>query len=134
MQQYVWEALQDETLLILIACAIVSLVVGLTTEVYRQPVVLPQHYLVAFTLSMPLSKEEDANYMLSITGLKATYCGDCATTRAITDGALDASQDPKSGWYDGAGIAFAVICVVLVACKWYFSLSLPVNVQNRTKS
>ncbi|BBN09745.1 hypothetical protein MPTK1_4g22320 [Marchantia polymorpha subsp. ruderalis] len=53
--QYVWEALQDETLLILIACAIVSLVVGLTTE------------------------------------------------------------DPKSGWYDGAGIAFAVICVVLVA-------------------
>ncbi|KAL3690214.1 hypothetical protein R1sor_016523 [Riccia sorocarpa] len=50
-----WETLQDETLLILIACAIVSLVVGLTTE------------------------------------------------------------DPKSGWYDGAGIGFAVICVVLVA-------------------
>ena len=30
-----WEALQDETLLVLICCAVVSLIVGLTTEVWR---------------------------------------------------------------------------------------------------
>ena len=32
-QEYLWEACQDETLLILVVCAIVSLVVGLTTQV-----------------------------------------------------------------------------------------------------
>ncbi|CAM6129429.1 unnamed protein product [Calypogeia fissa] len=53
--EFLWEACQDETLLILVVCAIISLVVGLTTE------------------------------------------------------------DPKTGWYDGAGIGFAVILVVMVA-------------------
>lgn len=62
--EFVWEACQDETLLILAVCAIVSLVVGLTTE------------------------------------------------------------DPKKGWYDGAGIGFAVILVVMVACKEHILLSL----------
>ncbi|KAG0585877.1 hypothetical protein KC19_2G046200 [Ceratodon purpureus] len=52
---YVWEALQDETLLILICCAIVSLVVGMTTE------------------------------------------------------------GVSIGWYDGGGISFAVVLVIMVA-------------------
>ncbi|CAK9233339.1 unnamed protein product [Sphagnum jensenii] len=53
--EYLWEACQDETLLILVVCAIVSLIVGLTTE----------------SLS--------------------------------------------TGWYDGGGITFAVVLVVMVA-------------------
>jgi Ca2+-transporting ATPase len=53
--EFLWEACQDETLLILVVCAVVSLVVGLTTE------------------------------------------------------------SLKTGWYDGAGIGFAVILVVCVA-------------------
>ncbi|KAI5066196.1 hypothetical protein GOP47_0018820 [Adiantum capillus-veneris] len=53
--KYIYEALQDPTLIILIGCATVSLTVGLTTE------------------------------------------------------------DPKAGWYDGGGVGFAIILVLLVS-------------------
>ena len=40
-----WEALQDETLLVLICCAIVSLIVGLTTEVWILISAPPFHFI-----------------------------------------------------------------------------------------
>ncbi|MCO5561625.1 hypothetical protein L7F22_015246 [Adiantum nelumboides] len=62
--RYIYEAVQDPTLMILIGCATVSLVVGLTTE------------------------------------------------------------DPKAGWYDGGGVCFAIILVLLVSSTSNYRQSL----------
>ena len=51
LQRYVVEALQDPTLLILAACAAVSLVVGLTTEVMRK-ICFSSSFLLPFSLQV----------------------------------------------------------------------------------
>ncbi len=66
IQEYLWEACQDETLLILVVCAIVSLIVGLTTEVFLKL------YLLTLNLANLnlVQKEMDLGSWMSTTTIR----------------------------------------------------------------
>jgi len=66
IQEYLWEACQDETLLILVVCAIVSLIVGLTTEVFLKLHVLN---LILANLNL-VQKEMDLGSWMSTTTIR----------------------------------------------------------------